>query len=243
MRRNIVAANWKMHFDLESAIETAKRMVELISCKTEIIVCPSFVYLERLGRIFKGTGINLGAQNMFYEKKGAYTGEVSPVMLKSVGCDYVIIGHSERRHIFNENNIEIHKKIVSAIEHDLKPILCVGETIDQRMQGKAKEVVERQLVSALDGVDLGRVVVAYEPVWAIGTGVAADNETVSDMHEFVRSIVEDVPVLYGGSVKDSNACELSAIKDVDGFLVGSASLDPEHFLRIINEFEDTKGVK
>ena len=242
MRKNIVAANWKMYFSIGEAQSVAERIAEVVDNKTEVIVCPPFVFLDRLSEVFLDTPIKLGAQNMYFEEKGAFTGEISPVMLKSVGSEYVILGHSERRHIFGEGDIDIHKKVVSAIEHGLKPILCVGETLAQRKDDKAKDVVERQIITALDGVDLSGVVVAYEPVWAIGTGVPADLNTVSEMHTFIRGLVEGVPILYGGSVKDKNAYELAQINDVDGFLVGSASLDTDTFKKIIDEFERAKGV-
>jgi len=242
MRKNLIAANWKMHFDLETALSVARGMAESLNNKTETVVCPPFVYLDRLNEIFKGSSIELGAQNMHYEDEGAFTGEISPVMLRSVGCRYVIVGHSERRHIFSEGDKEIHRKVISALKHGLVPILCVGETLYERRDGRAERVVERQIVAALDGVDLDRVVVAYEPVWAIGTGVPADVDTVRGMQSFIRGILEDVPILYGGSVKDKNAFELANIEDVDGFLVGSASLSVHSFKRIIEEFEKAKGV-
>ncbi len=242
MRRNIIAANWKMYFTINEAEAVANRMAEVVNNKTKVIVCPPFVFLDRLSKVFLKTSIKLGAQNMYFEEKGAFTGEISPTMIESVGCEYVIIGHSERRHIFGERDIDIRKKVVSAIEHNLKPILCVGETLTQRKDGKAKDVVERQIITALDGVDLNSVVVAYEPVWAIGTGVPADLDTVNEMHSFIRGLLEDVPILYGGSVKDKNAYELAQINDVDGFLVGSASLDADTFKKIIDEFERAKGV-
>ncbi len=242
MRRNIVAANWKMYFTVNEAEAVASKMAKVVNNKTEVIVCPPFVFLDRLSKAFLKTSIKLGAQNMYFEEKGAFTGEISPIMIKSVGCEYVIIGHSERRHIFGESDVDIHKKVVSGIEHGLKPILCVGETLSQRKDGRAKDVVERQIIAALDGVDLNSVVVAYEPVWAIGTGVPADLDTVNEMHSFIRSLIEDVSILYGGSVKDKNSYELAQIDDVDGFLVGSASLDADTFKKIIDEFERAKGV-
>ncbi|WP_022671019.1 triose-phosphate isomerase [Hippea alviniae] len=243
MRRSIIAANWKMHFDMERAVEVARQMVEKVKSDSEIIVCPSFVFLDRLSGIFLNSQIKLGAQNMCFKEEGAFTGEVSPIMIRGVGCEYVILGHSERRHIFGENDVDIHKKVVSAIEHELKPIVCVGETLSERNNGKAFDIVERQIVSALDGVDLDKVVVAYEPVWAIGTGVAADNKTITEMHKFIREMVGDVSILYGGSVKDTNAKELAEIEDVDGFLVGSASLDAGKFSKIAEEFDKVKGGK
>ncbi len=242
--RKIVAANWKMHFTLQQAAETAQSIKELIQPEgVSVILCPPFVYLRTVHEILHSTPIAVGAQNMYHEEKGAFTGEISPIMLLSIGCEYVIIGHSERRHIFNEDNNLINMKINSAIKHGLKPILCVGETLNERKNGLQLTVVKEQLESALDGIDSkGELIVAYEPVWAIGTGVAADVDTISKMHAFIRSIVDDTPILYGGSVKPENASELSAIEDVDGFLVGSASLDAKKFAEIIDKFRQVKGV-
>ncbi|WP_025270659.1 triose-phosphate isomerase [Hippea sp. KM1] len=242
MMRNIIAANWKMHFDLDTAIQTALQMKEELNGfnDVELIVCPSFVFLHPLSSILRSSNIKLGGQNLYFEDKGAFTGEVSAGMLKSVGCEYVIIGHSERRHIFSEKDIDIQKKVRKALEYNLKPILCIGETLKQRKENKAFDVVERQIVSALDGVDLSKVIVAYEPVWAIGTGVAADRQTVEEMHNFVSNLLDDVPILYGGSVKPENSYELATINSVNGFLVGTASLKTDSFKKIIEEFKKAK---
>ncbi|WP_035587411.1 triose-phosphate isomerase [Hippea jasoniae] len=242
MRRFIVAANWKMHFVLEEALNVARDMAKDIKASVEVIVFPPAVFIHPVFEIFKQTHLKLGAQNIYFEQKGAFTGEISAAMVKSLGCEYVIVGHSERRHIFSESDIEVHKKVKAAIENDLKVVVCVGETLKEREQNKAFDVVERQIVSALDGIDLEKVVVAYEPVWAIGTGVAADVKTITQMHNFIRELVENVPILYGGSVKDSNAFELGNIDNVDGFLVGSASLKSDSFSNIIAAFEKAKGV-
>ena len=240
--RNMIAANWKMHFDINEAENSAKQMASLIKFdEIDIVVCPNFTHLDRLNAVFSKSSINLGAQNMYFEEKGAYTGEVSPIMLRSVGCDYVIIGHSERRHIFGETDELINKKVESAKSHSLKPILCVGETLKEREDSKAFDVIERQIEEGLSGADTGDAVIAYEPVWAIGTGVAADKETIDDVHTFIRGLLKDVPILYGGSVKPSNAEELATLKDVNGFLVGGASLAAEDFKNIIEKFMKIKG--
>ena len=240
--RNIIAANWKMNFGVEKAENTAKDMVEKIKkSPADILVCASFVHLDRLSKIFKDSIIKLGAQNMHFEEKGAFTGETSPVMLKSVNCEYVILGHSERRHIFKEDDGFINKKVKSALTHGLTPILCVGETLDERNNDQAFDVVSRQIKKGLESsLSTSDVIVAYEPVWAIGTGVAADIKTVSKMHDFIRSIVKNSPILYGGSVKPENAEELSQIENVDGFLVGGASLKTEDFKDIIEKFTKVK---
>ncbi len=241
--KNIVAANWKMNLDIKEAENTARNMARGITTDSiDVIVCPAFIHLDRIFKVFSSTVIKLGAQNMYYEESGAFTGEISPVMLKSVGCEYVIIGHSERRHIFNESNELINKKVKSAIRHGIKVILSVGETLEERKQGRAFEVVEAQLKTGLEGVEKEDVVVAYEPVWAIGTGVSADNKTIEEMHNFIRSLKKNAPILYGGSVKSKNAGEIALIDNVNGFLVGSASLTADEFKKIINTFIETKGV-
>jgi len=240
--RNIIAANWKMNFDIEKAESTAKEMVEKIKkSPIDIIVCASFIHLNRLSEIFKDSIIKLGAQNMHFEEKGAFTGETSPVMLKSVNCEYVILGHSERRHIFKEDDGFINKKVKSALVHGLTPILCVGETLDEKNNNQAFEIVSRQIKKGIESLSSSNIIIAYEPVWAIGTGVAADIKTVSRMHDFIRSIVKNTPILYGGSVKPKNAEVLSHIENVDGFLVGGASLKAEDFKDIIEKFTKVKG--
>jgi triosephosphate isomerase len=240
--KNIIAANWKMHFDINEAENVAKEMADSIDTdKAEIIVCANFTHLDRLNKIFNKGAIKLGAQNMYFEEKGAFTGEVSPSMLTSVGCEYVILGHSERRHIFKEDDKLINKKTKKAIEHGLTPIVCAGETLDDRNSNKAFLIIENQLRESLMDIDLDKVVIAYEPVWAIGTGVAADSKTIDEIHNFIRSLALHTPILYGGSVKPANSKELAAIKNVDGFLVGGASLIPHDFKNIIDNFISTKG--
>ncbi len=242
--KNLIAANWKMHFDVKEAENTAKHMATTIKFNgIDIVVCANFTHLDRLNGIFNTGYIKLGAQNMYFEEKGAFTGEVSPNMLKAVGCEYVIIGHSERRHIFNEDDKLINKKVKSAIEHNLIPIFCIGETYDEREKKQAFSVIERQIESGLRDVEIKNVIVAYEPVWAIGTGAAADMTTIDKMHNFVRPFVEDVPILYGGSVKPNNAEELAHIENLNGFLVGGASLKAEDFKEIIEKFTKIKGEK
>lgn len=240
--RNIVAANWKMHFSVDEAESTAREMVKKIEkSSADILVCASFIHLDRLSKIFKDSIIKLGAQNMHFEEKGAFTGETSPIMLKSVSCEYVILGHSERRHIFKEDDEFINKKVKSALHHGLKPILCVGETLNERNNDQAFSVVSRHIKKGVEGINPSDIIIAYEPVWAIGTGIAADLGTVSKMHNFIRSLVKDSSILYGGSVKPKNAEELSQIENVNGFLIGGASLKAEDFKDIIEKFTKVKG--
>ncbi len=241
--KKIIAANWKMHFTIQEAEITAKKMVKNIKTDAvDIVVFPSFVHLDRLGDIFNQSLIKLGAQNMHFEEKGAFTGEISPSMLESVGCKYVILGHSERRHIFKEDNELIGKKIKSAVGHGLIPILCVGETLEERNQNRALDIIKTQLEEGLKGVDNKNVIIAYEPVWAIGTGVSADTKTIEEMHDFIRDVAGELPILYGGSVKAKNAEDIAGVDNVDGFLVGSASLIVEEFREIIDKFIEIKGV-
>ena len=213
--------------------------------EVEVAIFPPFPYLQKIKSLLEGTQIGLGAQNMFWEEKGAYTGEVSPSMLVDVGCGYVILGHSERRQYFKETDEEINRKIKKALEFNLTPILCVGEKLEERKRGKAKEVVESQLKGCtlgLNGLQLKKVVIAYEPVWAIGTGETATPEQAQEMHEFIREllgelageeIAESIRIQYGGSVKPDNIKDLMAQPDVDGALVGGASLDIDSFSSIV----------
>lgn len=212
--------------------------------QVEVVLCPVYTCLERLGGQLAGTGLKLGAQNMFWEEKGAYTGEVSAVMLKDVGCSHVIIGHSERRQILGETDVVINWKVKAALDAGLIPILCVGETLQERENNLALERVQEQLTRALKDISLsGRgLVIAYEPVWAIGTGVNASPDDAQEMIAFIRGCIaklysrelaESIQILYGGSVKDENIAEFLAEEDVDGALVGGASLLAESFARIV----------
>jgi triosephosphate isomerase len=245
MRKPLVAGNWKMH---GSRAENAALMRDLLdrlpeSLAADVLVCPPFVYLSEAGRMLKDAEIDLGAQSLCAESSGAFTGEVSGAMLRDVGCRYVLVGHSERRQLFGEHDALVARKFVAAQAAGLVPVLCVGETLEEREQGRTTEVVARQLdaVLAVCGVAaLRSAVIAYEPVWAIGTGRNATPEQAQDVHATIRARVEaldarianEVRVLYGGSVKASNARELFAMADIDGGLVGGASLKADEFAQI-----------
>ena len=249
----LVAANWKMNKTVADTLEYLDLFLpsvkELMS--VDIMIAPPFTALSsasiRLDAAKKEGEYNvkLGAQNMYYMDKGAFTGEISPIMLNELEVEYVILGHSERRHIFGEKDDLINKKVISAVEHGIRPILCVGETLEEREQGKTLSVVERQIRNGLAGVekDMPFIDIAYEPVWAIGTGVNATPEQAQEVHMFIRSLINELSkgndsktrILYGGSVNEKNARDLIKEPNVDGFLVGTASLDPERFYKIITE--------
>jgi triosephosphate isomerase len=249
MRIPFIVGNWKMYTDsveAESLAVSLKRLLADVK-DVDVAVCPPFPYLRMVCEVLKDSRILTGAQNMCWETEGAYTGEVSPRMLKDVGCDLVILGHSERRHIFQETDEIVNKKIRKALEYDLSPIVCVGETLDEREAGKTEEVVLKQIEGCLEELsaeDLGKITVAYEPVWAIGTGRTATPEQAQEVHvlirdwlagQFSRGIADDVRIQYGGSVKPENAAGLMAQPDIDGALVGGASLKAENFSVIVNE--------
>lgn len=244
MRRPLVAGNWKMH---GSRAENAQLLEALIEASdapgVDVVVCPPFVYLWEVARLVKESSLTVGAQDVCAEAQGAFTGEVSAAMLKDVGCTYVLVGHSERRALYGEGDLLVARKFVAAQAGHLTPILCVGETLEERERGATREVVARQLDAVLDlaGVaTLARAVVAYEPVWAIGTGKTATPDQAQEVHAFIRDRISTrdamiggaVRLLYGGSVKASNAAELFGKPDVDGGLVGGASLKADEFLRI-----------
>ena len=250
MRTPLVAGNWKMNpatvaeaAALASELRTATGGVGGVTC----VVCPPFVALAAVANALGGSDVGVGAQNMHPEAKGAFTGETSASMITGL-CSYVILGHSERRHLLGEEDAFINAKVKAALNAGLTPILCVGETLDEREAGRAEAVVEAQLQNGLDGVgadDVAKLVVAYEPVWAIGTGLAASSETAQEMiasarHQVARlssaDIAGEVPVLYGGSVNPGNADELAAQPDIDGALVGGASLIPADFAAILRAF-------
>jgi len=248
MRKKIIAANWKMNMtvaETESYLTAFRLEVEDVT-GVEIVIAPPFTALSKMSELLGGSQrIRLGAQNFYYEKPGAYTGEISAGMLRELFVRYVIIGHSERRQIFGETDKLINKKVLAAHASELKPILCVGETLQEREAGKEKTVLETQLKGALEGVsaeDLLEMVVAYEPVWAIGTGVNASPEQAQDAHAHARSVLASlydsatankVRIQYGGSVKPANAATLMAQPDIDGALVGGASLEPRGFAEIV----------
>jgi len=211
----------------------------------EIVVFPPFTLLKTVGELLQGSKVGLGAQNMFWKEEGAYTGEISPRMLIDLGCQFVILGHSERRGYFSESNEMVNKKLQAALKFNLTPLICVGEKLEERKKGRAKEVVETQIRKSLLGIEASegkKVIVAYEPVWAIGTGETATPEQAEEMHSYIREILEEIwdasvanliRIQYGGSVKPENIKELMAKKNIDGALVGGASLDSASFTRII----------
>lgn len=243
----IIAANWKMH---KTAAETTAfcsglREKEKELGKAEILICPPFTALAAAAAALKGSGIKLGAQNMFWEPKGAFTGEIAPAMLKEFGVSYVILGHSERRHILGEDDAAIRRKVEAALAHGLTPLLCIGETEAQRNGGETETVLERQLKTALEGLDsrsLGGLVVAYEPVWAIGTGQAASAADAAAAADLARQVVTGIHggeiaaslrVQYGGSVSAANIAGFTGLASVNGALVGGASLEVDSFVALI----------
>lgn len=246
-RKPFVAGNWKMNKSKFPARDLARGVVHAVRGigDVDIAVAPTFVTLEQVGEVVRGTNVALAAQNMHWAENGAYTGEISPTMLCDFDCRYVILGHSERREHFLESDKLINEKVRSALSHELRPIVCVGESLDEREGGRTREKVDRQVRAALDGVssgDIRAVTIAYEPIWAIGTGRTASPEQAQEVHAQIRSLVEalydrDVAqalrIQYGGSVKPDNIAELIAQRDIDGALVGGASLDAESFAAII----------
>jgi triosephosphate isomerase (TIM) len=245
MRRKLVAGNWKMHGSraangpLVEAI-LASQYLDQVAC----VICPPFVYLSDVARLLRDSAVRLGAQDVCAEAHGAYTGEVAAAMLHDVGCRYVIVGHSERRNIYGEDDVLVARKFAAALAHQLTPILCLGELLAEREAGQCEEVIARQLdaVVSLTGIAaFAGAVIAYEPVWAIGTGRTASAEQAQEVHRFIRErlarqdakIADGLLILYGGSVKTGNARELFAQADVDGGLIGGASLKAEEFLSIV----------
>ncbi len=246
MKRLLIAGNWKMNLDREKAIALAKGVAAGAAALGDIdwLVCPPSVYLDAVGRELKGTSVGLGGQNAYHEASGAFTGETSVAMLKDVGCRYVILGHSERRHVLGETNEAIQKKVLASLAGGLTPIVCVGELLEDRDAGRTTDVVSAQLDGSLKDLSAEQVqacVLAYEPVWAIGTGRTASPEQAQEVHSDLRKQVADrynsgvaaaVRILYGGSVKPGNAGELLGQADIDGALVGGASLEVDKFLGI-----------
>ena len=244
MRQRLVAGNWKMNGSLASAHALVGAILPGVGgLKSEVAVCPPYVYLETVGALLKGSVVALGAQNVAREDPGAFTGEIAAPMLRDLGCKYVIVGHSERRALYGESDALVAEKYGRALREGLVPILCVGELLEERDAGHTEQVVARQLDAVLtrSGVaDLGRGVVAYEPVWAIGTGRTATPEQAQEVHGFIRGriaghdpgVAAGLRILYGGSVKGSNAVGLFAMPDIDGGLIGGASLLAEDFLAI-----------
>jgi triosephosphate isomerase (TIM) len=251
MREWIVAGNWKMHNTISESIALAKAIKEGTTNlkKGEVIIAPTFTALFSVGDTIKGSKVSLAAQNMYCEDKGAFTGEISPGMLKDIGCAYVIIGHSERRKYFHEQDNDVNLKVKKALTAGLNPIMCVGETDEERVKGITRDVIGRQVKQGLAGVEkIDNIVVAYEPVWAIGTGKVATSAQAQEVHAFIRGILKenygsasnDVRILYGGSVTKDNIGDLIAMEDIDGALVGGASLKADGFLGIIQNISGKK---
>ncbi len=246
-RKRLIAGNWKMHKTDSEAGESAVNLKALLANikDIDILICPAFTSLYSLASIFRKTSIMLGAQNMHFEKEGAFTGEISAPMLRDIGVAYVILGHSERRHIFNEDDNMINRKVTAALAAGIAPILCIGETSEQRNRNETLDVLESQLTRCLKDVSKAnakKLIIAYEPVWAIGTGKNATPEQAEDIHRFIRTIIENlydrntaeiIRILYGGSVKQFNAKALLDKPDIDGALVGGASLEPAVFAEIV----------
>jgi len=246
MRTPIIAANWKMHKNVGEAVEAARKLEEQVQdSPVEVVICAPFTSLSALSALGLSK-VKLGAQNMYFEDQGAFTGEISPVMLLDVGCEYVILGHSERRQIFKEDDELINKKVLKALSSGLKPILCVGETLEERRAGKTEDVVVTQTTRGLAGVapeQLTQVVIAYEPVWAIGTGEYCNaddaNQTIGRIRQtlaelFGAELAQQVRIQYGGSVKPENIKEFMAQPEIDGALVGGASLAANSFAAIVH---------
>jgi len=247
MRKKVIAGNWKMNMDLHQSQKLVSEIINGLGkdTKADVIVCPPFTSLSEASSLLKDTHIKLGAQNMHFEESGAFTGEISADMLKSVGCEYVILGHSERRVIFNESDKMINKKVKTALAKGLKPIFCVGELLEQRESGETMKVISAQVEKGLEGItseQIKNIIIAYEPVWAIGTGKTATPQQAQEVHSFIRelaakkfsaSAAENLIIQYGGSVKPENSGELLSQKDIDGALVGGACLKADSFLGII----------
>jgi len=246
VRKRFVAGNWKMNTTKADGIALAKAIVDGVSDDSvDVAICVPSVYLDAIIAATEGK-IAVGAQNMYFEETGAYTGEVSGLMLKDLGCTYVVLGHSERRHVFGESSAEISKKVHKALELGLKPIVCVGELLDERETGKTRDVIGEQVLGSLAGItaqQLESVVIAYEPVWAIGTGKVASPLQAVEAHRHVREFIahrfgntaaESIRIQYGGSVKPDNAGDLLSQEEIDGALVGGASLKADSFLGIIS---------
>ena len=248
IRTPLIAGNWKMFKTCSEAVDTSRELLgHLAGIKDkDVMIAPPFTALLAVSEVLKGSPISLGAQNLFWEKDGAFTGEISAAMLKSTGCSHVIIGHSERRQFFGETDDSVNKKLKTAFDSRLMPLFCVGESEEERESNQTFSVLDKQVSKGLKGFtsgDLQTLVIAYEPVWAIGTGKTATSEQAQEVHQFLRTLVEksfgnilakSVRILYGGSVKPDNIKELMEMPDVDGALVGGASLDAGAFSRIVN---------
>lgn len=247
MRTPIIAGNWKMHYTVDEAVKVVEELKGLVKdAKAEVVVCPTFVCLDAVKKAVAGTNIKVGAQNMHFEEKGAFTGEIAPGMLEAMGIDYVVLGHSERRAYFNETDEDIKKKIAAAFAHNITPIVCYGESLEEREAGTTNSVIEAQIKVSLAGLsneEASKVVIAYEPIWAIGTGKTATSEQANETIAAIRGMVAEmygqevadkVRIQYGGSVKSGTIKEQMSMSDIDGALVGGASLIASDFSQIVN---------
>lgn len=247
MRKPVIAGNWKMNKTVGESVELVKELMPLVKdAKSEVVVCPTFISLNEVLKTVEGSNIGVGAQNMYYKDSGAFTGEISPAALKDMKLEYVVLGHSERRQYFKEDDAEINKKITAALNHGLKPILCVGETLEEREKGITFRVIGTQVegcLAGMEGKNLEDLIIAYEPIWAIGTGKTATSEDANEVIGFIRKLLKEklgdkvadnTRILYGGSVKSSNIKELMSMPEIDGGLVGGASLEAKEFAKIVN---------
>ena len=247
MRERIIAGNWKMNSSLFEGVKLARSVVEAVRGieGVTVVICPPATHLVTIGKVIDGTGVGLGAQNVHWEEKGAFTGELSTGMLENAYCRWVIIGHSERRAMFGETDLTVNKRLLKAVDSQLRPMVCIGEILDDRKAGRTFEIIETQLRTGLRDVPLkgrGGLVIAYEPVWAIGTGQTATPEQAQEAHRFIRDVLMDMynaadasetVIQYGGSMNEENAAELMACEDVDGGLIGGASLNAGKFAAIV----------
>ena len=247
MRRPIIAGNWKMNKTVSEAVDFVRQLKALVANVREIdiVIAPTFTALQAVSREIEGSNIELAAQDVFWEASGAFTGEISPIMLKDVGCRYVIIGHSERRQYFGETNESVHKKIKASLALGLHPIICVGEALEEWETGKTFDVIKIQIIQCLEGFsreEMERMTIAYEPIWAIGTGKTATPQQAEEVHAFIREQLEGIThqqvsqgvrIQYGGSVNSDNISDLMAQPNIDGALVGGASLKADSFSRIV----------
>jgi triosephosphate isomerase len=253
LRLPIIAGNWKMYKTIEETVEFTTSLKGLLKdvpdSKVEIVICPPFVNLQAAGTIIKGSNIKLGAQNLYPKQEGAFTGEISPLMLRSAGCSYVIIGHSERRQYFNETNEFINEKVKITLEYGMNPIICVGEKLEEREKGLTFDIIKDHVVNGLKGIPrekVQNVVIAYEPVWAIGTGKNATPQQAEEVHKYIRQLLSElydeqtsqtIRIQYGGSVKPENIKELMKCENIDGALVGGASLKADSFEQIVKYYK------
>ena len=239
MKKPLIIANWKMNQSQVEAKQFCERIVQLAPDTAKWVLCAPFVYIPAVATALEGSDIAWGAQNLYTEDKGAYTGEISATMLRDFHCKYVIVGHSERREYFNESDEFVNKKAEQALLYGLTPVICVGESLAQREAGEAKAVIERQVKAATQFVDCSKIVIAYEPIWAIGTGKTASPEEANEVHQWIRALIDSdrTPIVYGGSVNPKNAKSLLSMPNIDGALVGGASLALDSFLSLASDTE------